>query len=150
MPAKSPARKTAKKRPKANAKKPAAKRAGTAGKAEGDAPVRAYIASLPSWQREIGERFDALVAKEVPAVKRAVKWSVPFYGLEGRGWFASFGAFSKHVKINFFKGTALKPVPPSGEGKDLRAIDLRSVAEFEAAPIASWVKQAAKLPGWGK
>ena len=148
-PAKKPAPKKKPAAKKAAAPKRVGGRAGAAGKAEGDAPVQAYLASLPGWQREVGERFDAIVAREVPGVRRAVKWSVPFYGLEGRGWFASFGAFAKHVKVNFFRGVSLKPQPPSGEGKDLRAIDLRSAEELDETQMADWVRQAAKLPGWG-
>lgn len=124
-------------------------RAGTAQKGDADVLVRAFIASLPPWQRGIAERFDKLVAREVPGVKRAMKWSAPFYGLEGRGWFAAFGAFKAHVKVNFFKGTSLKPVPPRGESGNTRAVDLRSLEEYEAAPMKEWVRQAARLPAWG-
>ena len=124
-------------------------RAGTLGKAEGDAPVRAYIASLPPWQREIAQCFDALMAKEVPGVKRAIKWGLPFYGVQDQGWFVSCGAFAKTVKITFFQGVSLKPEPPSGAGKQLRGIDLRSREEFDGMQLASWIRQAAKLPGMG-
>ncbi len=156
MAAKKAAKRAAKKAParKKPAKKAPAKRvggrAGTAGKAEGDAPVKAYIASLPGWQREVAERFDAIVAREVPDVRRAVKWSVPFYGREGMGWFASFGAFQKHVKIQFFNGVHLKPQPPLGENREGRALDLRSTEELDERQITDWVRQSSKLPGWGK
>jgi len=118
-------------------------------KADGDAPVRVYIAKLPSWQRNIARRFDDLVAREVPKVRRAIKWSAPFYGIEGRGWFAAFGAFKNKVKINFFRGSSLRPPPPAGEGKDMRSVDLTEKDEFDQAQMADWVRQAASLPGWG-
>ena len=125
------------------------RRAGTLGKADGDVPVRAYIAALPPWQREIVQSFDALMAKEVPDVKRAIKWGLPFYGVKDQGWIVSCGAFAKAVKITFFQGVSLKPVPPSGAGKQLRGINLRSHEEFDGKQLASWIRQAAKLPGMG-
>ena len=91
----------------------------------------------------------ALIAREVPGVKRAIKWSVPFYGVESQGWFLSCGAFAKTVKITFFLGVSLKPVPPSGAGKPLRSIDLRSPEEFDDIQLALWIRQSAKLPGMG-
>ena len=109
----------------------------------------AYIASLPAWQREIAQSFDALIAREVPGVKRAIKWSLPFYGVEGQGWLVSCGAFAKTVKITFFRGVSLQPVPPSGAGKQLRGMDLRSPEEFDGIQLASWIRQSAKLPGMG-
>ena len=89
------------------------------------------------------------MAKEVPGVKRAIKWGLPFYGVKDQGWFVSCGAFAKSVKITFFQGVSLKPVPPSGAGKQLRGIDLRSPDEFDGMQLASWIRQAAKLPGMG-
>ena len=124
-------------------------RAGTLGPAEGDSPVRAYIASLSAWQRALAQRFDDLMTREVPGVKRAIKWSLPFYGVKDQGWFVSCGAFAKSVKVTFFHGVSLQPVPPSGAGKQLRGIDLRSAEEFDEIQLASWVRQAAKLPGMG-
>ncbi|MBI2078629.1 MAG: DUF1801 domain-containing protein [Euryarchaeota archaeon] len=118
-------------------------------KAEGDAPVRAYIAKLPVWQQSIAKRFDDLVAREVPQVRRAIKWSAPFYGVEGRGWFAAFGTFKNKVKINFFRGAALRPPPPAGQGRDMRSLDLTEKDAFDEEQIADWVRQAASLPGWG-
>ena len=135
---------------KAAATKRVGGRTSTPGKAEGDAPVRAYIASLPPWQRKIARAFDALMAKEVPSVKRVIKWGLPFYGVKDQGWFVSCGGFAKSVKITFFQGGSLKPVPPAGTGRQLRAIDLESPAEFDGVQLASWIRQAAKLPGMGK
>lgn len=120
-----------------------------AAKAEGDAPVRACIAALPGWQRDAAQRFDAIVAREVPGARRAVKWSAAFDGVPGEGWFASVKGFSKHVKFTFFRGTSLKPVPPSGEHEDGRALDVREGDTLDERQLAGWVRQAASLPGWG-
>lgn len=118
-------------------------------KAEGDAPVQAYIEALPAWQRELASRFDGIVEKEVPDVRKAIKWGAPFYGVPGRGWFASVGGFRQHVKFNFFRGTALKPVPPAGGSAQMRALDVREDDEFPEFQLTEWVRQAARLPGWG-
>lgn len=142
---------TSPKRPAARATRGRRPRAGAprADKAEGDAPVRQYIARLDGWKREVAQRFDALVGREVPSVRRAVKWGNPFYGVEGQGWFAAFAAFKKHVKITFFRGTSLSPVPPSGEHKDGRSLDLTEAESFDERLIGDWVRQASRLPGWG-
>jgi hypothetical protein len=116
-------------------------------KADGDAPVRAYLAAVPGWKRDVGKRLDALVVRTVPGVRKAVKWNSPFYGVEGRGWFLSFHAFTRYVKVTFFKGTSLRPVPPGGTGKDARWIDVHE-DDLDAARMTAWVKQAAALPGW--
>jgi len=113
-------------------------------KSDGDAPVQAYIAAMPGWKRDVGRRLDALVVRAVPKVRKAVKWNSPFYGIEGRGWFLSFHTFTNYVKVGFFQGTSLRPVPPGGSGKDIHEKDL------DEAQMAAWVKQAAALPGWGK
>jgi hypothetical protein len=119
-------------------------------KAEGGAPVRRFIAQLDGWKKEVAQRFDALVDREVPHVRRAVKWSTPMYGVEGQGWFAAFGVFTKHVKINFFMGSKLKPTPPAGSSKYMRSVDMSGPDEFDEQQIRSWVRQAAAIPGWGK
>jgi hypothetical protein len=117
-------------------------------KAEGDAPVQAYIAAMPGWKRDIGERLDALIARNVPNVRKAVKWNSPFYGVEGRGWFLSFHVFTRYVKVTFFRGASLRPVPPGvSKHEDVRYCDLRE-GELDEAQMASWVKQAAALPGY--
>ena len=85
-------------------------------KADGDAPVQAYIAAMPGWKRDIGKRLDALIVRNVPNVRKAVKWNSPFYGIEGQGWFLSFHVFTRYVKVTFFRGTSLRPVPPGGTG----------------------------------
>jgi hypothetical protein len=117
-------------------------------KGEGDAPVKAYIAAMPGWKREIGQRLNALVVKTVPGVRKAVKWNSPFYGVEGQGWFLSFHVFARYVKVTFFKGASLKPLPPGvSKHKDVRYLDIHEDG-FDEAEVAKWVKQAAALPGW--
>ena len=116
-------------------------------KADGDAPVQAYIAAMPGWKRDLGRRLDALIVRTVPEVRKAVKWNSPFYGVQGQGWFLSFHVFSRYVKVSFFRGTSLQPPPPGGTSKDARWIDLHEDA-FDEAQIATWVVQAAALPGW--
>ena len=117
-------------------------------KADGDAPVQAYIAAVPGWKRDVGRRLDALITRTVPGVRKAVKWNSPFYGIEGQGWFASFHVFSNYVKVTFFRGTSLKPVPPGGKSKEGRWFDVRE-EDLDEAQFVAWVKQAAALPGWG-
>jgi hypothetical protein len=115
-------------------------------KADGDAPVQAYIAAMPGWKRDLGRRLDALVVRTVPDVRKAVKWNSPMYGIEGRGWFLGFHVFARYVKVTFFRGSSLRPVPPGGTGKDARWIDVHE-DELGEAQMATWVKQAAALPG---
>jgi hypothetical protein len=118
-------------------------------KADGDAPVQAYIAAMPGWKRDLGARLDALIARAVPDVRKAVKWNSPFYGIDGRGWFLSFHCFTKYVKVAFFRGSSLRPVPPgASKDKNTRYLDIREGDELDEARVASWVKQAAALPGW--
>jgi hypothetical protein len=127
-------------------------RASPAKAAEGDEPVFAYIRSLPQPQRGIAERIDALAAKTLPALKRSVKWGMAWYGV-GDGWCFSCGGFAGHVKLTFGRGTALKPVPPVtpvGMGKDSRGVDIESVDGLNEHQAASWMKQAAAIPGFGK
>jgi hypothetical protein len=119
-------------------------------KADGDAPVQAYIAAMPGWKSGLGSQLDALIVRTVPDVRKAVRWNSPFYGVEGQGWFLSFHVLTKYVKVTFFAGTSLQPVPPGGteRSKESRWIDIYEDDELDEAQIASWVKQAAALPGW--
>jgi hypothetical protein len=118
-------------------------------KADGDAPVQAYIAGMPGWKRDLGKRLDALIVRNVPNVRKAVKWNSPLYGIEGQGWFLGFHTFTHYVKVAFFRGTSLRPVPPgASKGKDTRYIDIHEGDELDEAQMATWVKQAAALPGW--
>ena len=116
-------------------------------KADGDAPVQAYIAAMPGWKRGVGRRLDALIERNVPGVRKAVKWNSPFYGVEGQGWLISFHTFTKYVKVTFFGGPSMKPVPPGGKADDARWIDIHE-DDLDEAQLATWVKQAAALPGW--
>src|SRR6266571_3321940 len=118
-------------------------------KGDGDAPVQAYIAGMPGWKRDLGKRLDALIVRNVPNVRKAVKWNSPLYGIEGQGWFAGFHTFTHYVKVAFFRGASLRPVPPgASKGKDTRYIDIREGDELDEAQMANWVKQAAALPGF--
>jgi hypothetical protein len=118
-------------------------------KADGDAPVQAYIAAMPGWKRDLGKRLDALIVRNVPNVHKAVKWNSPLYGIEGQGWFLGFHVFTHYLKVTFFRGTSLRPLPPgASKHKDVRYFDIREGDELDEAQIANWVKQAAALPGF--
>jgi hypothetical protein len=117
-------------------------------KSDGDAGVQAYIASMEAWQAAIARRVDTLVVKHVPGVRKAVRWHCPFYGVEGQGWFLAFAAFQHHVKFSFFKGSSLKPAPPIGQFKDVRSLDVRESDKLDEKLLATWIKQAASIPGW--
>lgn len=116
-------------------------------KADGDAPVQNYIATIPGWKRDLAKRIDALIVRSVPNLRKAVKWNSPFYGIEGQGWFVSFHVFSRYVKLTFFRGTSLLPVPPGGTSKEARWIDIHE-DDLDEGQIRTWVEQAATLPGW--
>jgi hypothetical protein len=117
-------------------------------KGEGAAPVKAYIAAMPGWKRKLGKRLDTLIVQAVPKVQKAVKWNSPFYGLEGEGWFLSFHCFTRYVKVTFFRGTSLRPVPPGeSKHKDVRYLDIHEDVPLDEARFVAWVKQASRLPG---
>jgi len=118
-------------------------------KGDGDAPVKAYIAAMPGWKRDLGKRLDALIARTVPNVRKAVKWNSPMYGVEGQGWFLGLHVFTCYVKVTFFRGTSLRPIPPvASKHKEVRYIDIHEGDALDEAQMAAWVKQAAALPGW--
>jgi hypothetical protein len=120
-------------------------------KADGNAPVQAYIRAMPGWKRKVGRRLDALIVRAVPGVRKAVKWNSPFYGMEGRGWFLSLHCFTKYVKVAFFRGTSLRPLPPGrSKQKEVRYLDIHEEDQFDEAQITDWVRQASRLPGWGE
>ena len=144
-------RKTAPKSPSRKVGKPALLAGGNPqiAKADGDAPVQAYIAAMPGWKHDVGRRLDALIVRTVPDVRKAVKWNSPFYGIEGQGWFLNFHCFTKHVKVAFFRGTSLRPLPP-GESKheEVRYVDIHEDDQLDEELVASWIRQASELPGW--
>lgn len=123
-------------------------KASAAAAAVGDAPVQAYIRSLPAAQRAIAKKFDALIARTLPDVQRCIKWGMSFYGLDN-GWFVSCGGFVDHVKITFLHGTKLKPVPPVGTGKYTRGVDVERAVDLDEKRLAAWIRQASKFPGLG-
>ncbi|HMQ92469.1 MAG TPA: DUF1801 domain-containing protein [Amaricoccus sp.] len=117
-------------------------------KGYGDAPVQAYIAAMPGWKRDVGRRLDALITRAVPEVQKAVKWNSPFYGIEGQGWFLSYHCFAKYVKVAFFRGTSLTPVPPvASRQEEVRYLHIREAEPIDEARLADWIGQASRLPG---
>ena len=117
-------------------------------KADGDAPVQAYIAAMPGWKQEVGRRLDALVVRTVPHVRKAVRWNTPFYGVEGRGWFLAYHCITKYLKVTFFCGTSLSPVPPvESKQKGVRYFHIHEGDRLDEELVASWIRQAAELPG---
>jgi hypothetical protein len=117
-------------------------------KGYGDAPVQAYIAAMPGWKSDVGRRLDAIIMGAVPNVCKAVKWNSPLYGFVGEGWFLGVHVFAKYVKVAFFKGASLRPIPPGeSKQKDVRYLNIHEDDEIDEALFAKWVKQASKLPG---
>lgn len=117
-------------------------------KGQGDAPVQAYIAAMPGWKRGVGERLDALITRTVPGVRKAVKWNSPFYGApEGEGWFLSYHCYDRYVKIAFFRGALLEPVPPEpSKSGDTRYLHIHEGEDWDEAQFVDWVAQASRLP----
>ena len=118
-------------------------------KGEGDAPVQAYIAAMPGWKSKVGRRLDAIIARQVPSVRKAVKWNSPLYGApDGEGWFLSFHVFAKYIKVAFFRGASLRPVPPvESKSQDTRYFHIHEEDQLDEARFADWVNQASALPG---
>ena len=118
-------------------------------KGDGDAPVQAYIAAMPGWKSDVGRRLDALIARTVPGVRKAVKWNSPFYGVDDQGWFLSFHCFTRYIKVAFFRGAALHPAPPGvSKQENVRYLDIHENDPLDEQLLASWIGQAAELPGW--
>ena len=116
---------------------------------DGDKPVRAYIAAMPGWKKRVGKQVDAVVERSVPGVQRAVKWNSPFYGIEGQGFFLSFHCFDRFVRLTFFRGTSLQPMPPgTSKVKGTRYFDIHEDDAIDDAQLTSWFEQAAAEPGW--
>jgi len=139
---------------KASAKAPAAPPKLLAGgnpqipKGEGNGPVQAYLAAMPGWKQDVGRRIDKLIVRELPDVRKAVKWNSPFYGVEGQGWFLSFHCMTKYIKVAFFRGAALQPLPPgTSKQEHVRYLDIYENDDFDDAQFASWIQQASKMPG---
>ena len=110
--------------------------------------MQAYIAAMPGWKRDLGKRLDALIERSVPNVRKAVKWNSPFYGTEDQGWFLCFHVFTRYVKVTFFGGMSLRPVPPgASKHEDVRYLDIHEGDKLDEAQVVNWVKQAAALPG---
>jgi hypothetical protein len=151
MAAKKTAKKVAKKPAKASSRRTSAKPAHKkVAKADGEAPVQAWMDLLPEWQSAVARRVDAIVTRTVPDLSKAIKWRSAMYGVPGSGWFLSIGSFKEHVKLVFFDGASLKPVPPSvGTSATMRALDVRDADKLDEKQVAAWVKQASRLPGWG-
>ncbi len=119
-------------------------------KTDGNTPVQAYIEAMPGWKRDVGRTLDALIMRTVPGARKAVKWNSPFYGIDGHGWFLNFHCFTKYIKVAFFQGASLRPVPPGeSKSKDVRYLDIHEADKLDQEMVASWIKQAAALPGWG-
>jgi hypothetical protein len=157
QPKSAPKRKSAPESKSASARRPDGKARLLSGgnpqisKGDGDAPVQAYIDAIPDWKREIVRQIDRIITREIPGVQKAVKWNSPFYGSlpsEGRGWFLSLHCFNKYVKVAFFAGTSLKPMPPrESKSPGVRYLDVTE-SGFDARQFADWVRQAEALPGW--
>jgi hypothetical protein len=117
-------------------------------KGDGNAPVQAYIAAMPGWKHDVGHRLDALISRTVPNVRKAVRWNTPFYGIDGQGWFLGFHCLTKYVKVSFFRGASLRPIPPGeSKQKDVRYLDIHEDDQLDEAQFVAWVKQASQLPG---
>jgi hypothetical protein len=117
-------------------------------KGDGDTSVQAYIAAMPGWKRDVGRRLDALIVRTIPGVRKMVKWNSPFYGVEGQGWFLGIHCFAKYVKVAFFRGASLRPIPPGeSKQKEVRYLDIYEDGELDEAQLAAWVKQASQLSG---
>jgi hypothetical protein len=117
-------------------------------KGDGEAPVQAYIAAMPGWKREVGQHLDVLITRTIPGVRKAVKWNSPFYGIEDRSWFLSYHCFTKYIKVAFFRGSSLSPVPPGvSKQKDVRYLDIHEDDRLDDTQFVTWVKQASRLPG---
>ena len=116
-------------------------------KGEGDGPMQAYIAAMPGWKRDVGRRLDALVVRTVPGVRKAIKWNSAFYGVEGQGFFLNFHVYTNYLKVAFFRGTSLKPLPPgASKHPEVRYVDVRE-DDLDEAQMTKWIRQAAALPG---
>ncbi|TGK42126.1 DUF1801 domain-containing protein [Leptospira andrefontaineae] len=117
-------------------------------KGYGDGPVQEYISAMPGWKKDIGRKLDEIIVRTVPYVHKAVKWNSPLYGIEGDGWFLGIHVFNKYVKVAFFRGSHLKPLPPGeSKQKEVRYLDIKENDKIDESQLSSWIKQASELPG---
>lgn len=117
-------------------------------KGYGAAPVKQYIAAMPGWKRAIGRRLDQIIERTVPDVYKAVKYNGPLYGIEGQGWFMGLYCFTSYVKVTFFRGRSLRPVPPGeSKHKEVRYFHIYENDALDEAQLADWIEQASRLPG---
>ena len=118
-------------------------------KADGDAPVQAYVAAMPEWKSDVGRRLDDLIVRTVPGIRKAVRWNSPFYGVEGQGWFLSYHVFTRYVKVTFLNGSSLDPLPPvASKDPDTRYYHIYEDGVIDEELVASWIRQASAIPGW--
>ncbi|MEK1890710.1 MAG: DUF1801 domain-containing protein [Phyllobacterium sp.] len=118
-------------------------------KGDGDVPVQAYIAAMPGWKSDAGRRLDALIVRTIPDVRKAVKWNSPLYGIEGQGFFLGVHCFAKYIKVAFFYGASLQPLPPvASKDKNTRYFHIHENDDVDQDQLAAWIRQAAALPGW--
>ena len=117
-------------------------------KGDGDAPVQAYIKAMPEWKSGVGKQLDKLIVQTVPNIRKAVRWNTAFYGIEGQGWFVAFDCTTKHVKVTFFAGSSLKPVPPvESKQETVRYFHIHETEELDEKTFTIWIRQASELPG---
>lgn len=117
-------------------------------KGYGDQPVQAYIAAMPGWKSAVGRRLDEIITRTVPNANKAVKWNSPLYGMEEKHWFLGIHVFEKYIKVAFFRGARLNPIPPGeSKQKEVRYLNIREEDVLDEVQFASWVKQASELPG---
>ena len=118
-------------------------------KADGDAPVQAYIAAMPEWKGDVGRQLDDLIVRTVPNVRKAVRWNSPFYGVQGQGWFLSYHVFARYIKVTFLNGSSLYPLPPvESKDKDTRYYHIFEDGIADEELVENWIRQAAAIPGW--
>lgn len=117
-------------------------------KGEGDAPVQAYIEAMPGWKSAVGRRINEIIEHVVPSVQKAVKWNSPFFGVDGQGWFLSLHCYTKYIKVAFFRGSSLNPMPPgSSKQPEVRYLDIYESPGLDEDQFADWVRQASQIPG---
>lgn len=113
--------------------------------------MQAYVAAIPGWKRDVAHRLDALVVRAVPSVRKAVRWNSPFYGMEGKGWFLALHVFARYVRVTFFQGASLRPLPPgTSKQPDVRYLDIHEDDTLDEAQFMTWVQRVSRMPGWGK